>query len=127
MGRELPVPPPDAPTPFALADPERVRSILGAAGFDGVELESIDEPIELGTDASDALEFAKTMGIVEGLTDGLDSGARATRWPISPPCSVSGKRPKECSSAPPRGSSPPASVQWRRDGRVHVPAMRSPR
>ena len=44
MGRELPTPPPDAPTPFALADPERVRSILASAGFDGVELEPIDEP-----------------------------------------------------------------------------------
>ena len=77
VGRELPMPPPDAPTPFALADPERVRSILGSAGFDGVELKPIDEPVELGTDASDALEFAKTMGIVEGLTDGLDPEARA--------------------------------------------------
>ena len=32
----------------------------------------------LGTDAADALEFAKTMGIVEGLTDGLDADERAT-------------------------------------------------
>ena len=77
MGRQLPTPPPDAPTPFALADPERVRSILASAGFDGVELEPIDEHVELGTDASDALEFTKTMGIVEGLTDGLDPEARA--------------------------------------------------
>jgi SAM-dependent methyltransferase len=78
VGRELPMPPPDAPTPFSHADPARVRSILGSAGFDGVELEPIDEPIDLGSDASDALEFAKTMGIVEGLTDGLDADARAT-------------------------------------------------
>ena len=33
IGRELPMPPPDAPTPFALANPERVRSILGSAGL----------------------------------------------------------------------------------------------
>jgi SAM-dependent methyltransferase len=78
VGRELPMPPPDAPTPFSHADPERVRSILGYAGFDGVELEPIDEPIDLGSDASDAFEFAKTMGIVEGLTDGLDADAQAT-------------------------------------------------
>jgi SAM-dependent methyltransferase len=77
IGRELPVPPPNAPTPFALADPDRVRSILESAGFDAVELEPIDELIDLGTDASDALEFATTMGIVEGLTDGLDPPARA--------------------------------------------------
>lgn len=77
VGRQLPTPPPDAPTPFALAEPERIRSILGSAGFGDVELEPIDEMIDLGADASDALEFAKTMGIVEGLTDGLDADARA--------------------------------------------------
>ena len=77
LGRDLPVPPPDAPTPFALADPERVRAILGSAGFDQLELAPIDEPVDLGVDAADAFEFAKSMGVVEGLTDGLDESARA--------------------------------------------------
>ena len=77
VGPRAPVPPPDAPTPFSLADPDRVRGILGPAGFDEVELEPIDEPIEFGTDAADALAFAKTMGIVEGLTHDLDDDARA--------------------------------------------------
>lgn len=77
VGRELPMPPPDAPTPFALADPERVRTMLESAGFERVDLEPIDELIDLGADASDALAFAKTMGIVEGLTDGLVAQARA--------------------------------------------------
>jgi hypothetical protein len=76
MGRELPVPPPHAPTPFALAEPERVHTVLGSAGFDDVELEPIDEMIDLGSDASDAMEFAKTMGIVEGLTGDLDLAER---------------------------------------------------
>ena len=71
------MPPPDAPTPFALADPERVRTILEAAGFQSVDLEPIDEPIDLGADASDALAFAETMGIVDGLTHGLDAQQRA--------------------------------------------------
>ena len=77
VGRELPLPPPDAPTPFALADPHRVRSILSSAGFSDVDLAPIDEPMDLGTNASDALSFAQTLGIVEGLTDGLDAAARA--------------------------------------------------
>jgi SAM-dependent methyltransferase len=77
VGRELPTPPSDAPTPFALADPERVRTILEAAGFASVDLEPIDEQIDLGADASEALAFAKTMGIVEGLTHGLDEQLRA--------------------------------------------------
>ncbi len=77
LGRDLPLPPPDAPTAFSLAEPERVHRILGAAGYDSVTLEPIDEMVEMGTDAADALEFAKTMGIVEGLTDGLDPAQRA--------------------------------------------------
>lgn len=77
VGRDLPMPPPDAPTPFSLADPERVRGILGAAGFDDVELTAIDEPMDIGADAADALEFAKHMGIVQGLTEDLDDDARA--------------------------------------------------
>lgn len=77
VGRELPLPPPDAPTPFSLAEPDRVRRILGSVGFDDVVLEAIDEPMYLGADAADALAFAKTMGIVEGLTDGLDADTKA--------------------------------------------------
>ncbi len=77
VGRDLPMPPPDAPTPFALADPERVRAILESAGFQDVDLEPIDEPVDLGADASDAMAFAKTMGIVEGLTHELDPATRA--------------------------------------------------
>ncbi len=74
MGRDLPFPPPEAPTPFSLAEPDRVRSLLGAAGYEAVELTAVDEPVELGTDASDAMVFASTMGIVEGLTNDLDEG-----------------------------------------------------
>ena len=104
VGRELPMPPPDAPTPFALADPERVRTILESAGFQRVDLEPIDEPIDLGADASDALAFAKTMGIVEGLTHGLDAQARGPkRCPTSPTCSTSARLPTACSSPPRRG------------------------
>jgi SAM-dependent methyltransferase len=76
VGRQLPMPPPDAPTPFALADPERVRRILDAAGFDGAGFEPIDELIEFGSDADDALGFIRNIGIVEGLTQDLDAAAR---------------------------------------------------
>lgn len=77
MGRELPFPPPDAPTPFSLAGPDRVRALLTEAGFKGVEFAPIDEPMCLGKDSPDALEFAKTMGIVEGLTNGLEPDTKA--------------------------------------------------
>ena len=77
LGRDLPFPPPDAPTPFSLADPERVRRILGGAGFADVELAPIDEPMHMGTDADDAYEFIGQIGIVEGLLDGVDDAGRA--------------------------------------------------
>ena len=43
-GRDLPKPPPSAPGPFALADPDRVRDILGNAGFTDIQL----DPLERG-------------------------------------------------------------------------------
>jgi len=77
MGRDLPQPPPDAPTPFSLAEPERVRRLLGEAGYQGVELESVDEPLEFGTDADDAFGFLQGVGIVEGLTQDLNDAQTA--------------------------------------------------
>jgi SAM-dependent methyltransferase len=76
MGRELGMPPPEAPTPFSLADPDRVRAILGRAGYTDVGFEPIDEPIEFGRDVDDAFAFTQVMGIVEGLSQELDEAAR---------------------------------------------------
>lgn len=77
MGRDLPVPPPDAPTPFSLADPARVRAILGASGYEDVDLDAIEEPMIFGRDADDAYGFLLTMGIVGWLTEDLDPPSRA--------------------------------------------------
>jgi SAM-dependent methyltransferase len=77
VGRDLPMPPPDAPTPFSLADVGRVGRILGSSGFERVELVAMDEPMEIGRDAADAMAFAATMGIVEGLTEGLSAADRS--------------------------------------------------
>jgi SAM-dependent methyltransferase len=76
-GRTLPEPPPEAPTPFALADADRVRRILGAAGFTDVALDAVDEPLEFGADADDAYAFVSKVGIVDGLTHDLDEATRA--------------------------------------------------
>jgi SAM-dependent methyltransferase len=77
VGRQLPEPPPDAPTPFSLADPDRVQRILGAAGYVDVELTPVDEPIEFGADADAAYRFMSTTGIVHGLTHELDDARTA--------------------------------------------------
>lgn len=77
VGRALPEPPPGATGPFGFADPDRVRAILGEAGFDDVAFEAIDEPIEFGTDAEDAFGFVRSFGITQGLTQDLDDVAKA--------------------------------------------------
>lgn len=78
LGRELPVPPSDAPGhPFTLADGDRVRSILGAAGFGSVTLDTVDEPMVLGEDADDAFEFFGSSNLVSRLLEGVDDAGRA--------------------------------------------------
>lgn len=77
VGRTLGAPPNGAPGPFGLAEPDHVRRVLGAAGFVDIELEAIEEPLALGSDADDAYAFVRTMGIVEGLTHDLDAADTA--------------------------------------------------
>ena len=39
---------PDAPSPFAFADPDRVRGILEEAGFEAIEIAAHDQPVGSG-------------------------------------------------------------------------------
>jgi len=67
---ELPAPPPPgAPGPFAFADPERVRGILGRAGFAGVELAPLEGELAIGAggDLERAVGFAMQMGPASAL------------------------------------------------------------
>ena len=76
-GRDLPMPPPGAPGPAAMADPDDTRAMLTTAGFTAVEFESIEAPMSFGNDAEDAYAFVGGIGIVKGLSEGLDPEARA--------------------------------------------------
>jgi len=73
VGRTLPTPPPDAPSPFSLSDPERVKSILGEAGFTDVSFQSLHEPISFGPDQDDAFDFVS--GLTGWMREGLDDDA----------------------------------------------------
>ena len=73
-GRDLPAPPPGVPGPFALADPDRARTLLAAAGFCDVAVDALHEPIWFGSDPDDAHRFV--LGLMGWLLDGLDSAAR---------------------------------------------------
>ncbi len=76
-GRDLPLPPPDAPTPFSLADPDRVRALLNGSGYDDIDFEAVDEPIEFGATVEDAFGFMRTLGIVRGLAHDLNQLVKA--------------------------------------------------
>ena len=58
------MPAPDAPGPFAFADPARVRRILEGAGFRDVQLEDVRETLTVGGGAGpeETAEFMLQMG-----------------------------------------------------------------
>jgi len=74
-GRDLPAPPPEAPGPFSLSDPARVRTTLTRAGFTGVDLHPSSEPMWFGEDADDAQVFL--VGLLGWMLQGLDDDGRA--------------------------------------------------
>jgi SAM-dependent methyltransferase len=76
-GREVPTPTPGAPGPFALADPERVRSVLSAAGFADVDLRGVAEAMYFGDDADDAEQFVRGLGFTGFMLRDFDDGGRA--------------------------------------------------
>jgi SAM-dependent methyltransferase len=75
-GRSLPRPTPGSPGPFGLAEPERVREIMRTSGLSAIELTPVEEPVLLGADADDAWSFVRGLGVVRGLTGGLDDAPR---------------------------------------------------
>lgn len=65
---ELAPPPaadPHAPGPFAFADAERVRGILGGAGFSDIAIQPFDAPISVG-DLEATLGFSLRVGMLGG-------------------------------------------------------------
>ena len=60
----LPPPPaPDAPGPFSLGDPDRIRGVLARAGFERVDLEEVRQTLTIGGGVLDqAAEFILQMG-----------------------------------------------------------------
>jgi SAM-dependent methyltransferase len=73
-GRDRPAPPPGAAGPFSMAVPDRVRAVLGAAGFGDVELRPSDGPLWFGPEPDAALGFV--LGVAGWMLDGLDEGDR---------------------------------------------------
>ncbi|MFI5047034.1 MAG: class I SAM-dependent methyltransferase [Acidimicrobiia bacterium] len=76
-GHDLPIPPPDAPGPFALADPARMTSLLAAAGFVDAHVEGHSESMEHGRTPDDAFANVSGMGFVEFMLRDVDEVTRA--------------------------------------------------
>jgi SAM-dependent methyltransferase len=76
-GRDLPAPAVGAPGPTGLADPDDVRGLLAGTGFESIAFTSIEEPVWFGSDAEAAYAFVGEIGIVKGLSDGLDPDTKA--------------------------------------------------
>jgi SAM-dependent methyltransferase len=74
-GRDLPVPPPDAPGPFSLSDPDRIRRILADTGFVDIDVEGTTAGMRFGADADDAHQFV--LGLLGWMLEGLDDTTRA--------------------------------------------------
>jgi len=74
-GRELPAPPPEAPGPFTLSEPEVIRSVLEAAGYHDATIVGTSAPMWFGRDADDAYQLLS--GLMEWMLTGLDATGRA--------------------------------------------------
>ena len=70
-------PPPGVPSPFALADPDVVTTLLGGAGFTDVQVADVREPALFGRDPVAARDVMATL--LGWLLDGRDADrARAS-------------------------------------------------
>jgi SAM-dependent methyltransferase len=74
-GRTLPAPPPDAPGPFTLADPDVIHEVVTAAGYTDISLDDQRARMWFGADADDAHRFV--LGLLGWMLDGLDESGRA--------------------------------------------------
>jgi hypothetical protein len=78
LSRHVAIPPPRTTAgALSLAEPARVREVLGAAGYHDIELADVREPLLQGRDADDAVEFELADPAVRGWLD--ESGPVAAR------------------------------------------------
>lgn len=71
---------PNAPGPFSLADPDRVRSVLGEAGWADVGLEEVRAPMNFGATADDAVAFLQGTDMAATLMKDVDEETKARAW-----------------------------------------------
>ena len=76
VGRDLPLPPPGAPSPFALADIDYTRGVLTEAGFTDIAFARSEAPWRVGSDADDAYGFVTGLRVIQMLLEDLDDATK---------------------------------------------------
>jgi SAM-dependent methyltransferase len=77
IGRDLPPIPEDVPGMFGLADADRIRRILDAAGWSDVQLADEQVPYDYGAESATAARHASEIGALRTLLDDLDDAQTA--------------------------------------------------
>ncbi|MGH9187604.1 MAG: class I SAM-dependent methyltransferase [Acidimicrobiales bacterium] len=77
------------PGPFSFASRDRVQYVLAQAGFADIEIEPVDEPLRLGSDAEDTVRFIRGTGMAQRLLaevspDVADQAMRAIEAALGP-------------------------------------------
>jgi SAM-dependent methyltransferase len=66
--------PETGPAPFSMSQPDHVRDVLRAAGFDGVQIDSLEARMHFGVDADDAHQFV--LGLLGWMLEGRSETER---------------------------------------------------
>ena len=77
LGRDVAPVVEDVPGAFGLADPDRLRRILGDAGWSEVHVDGIVVPYKFGAEPESATANAAEVGVIRGVLDGLDAEQQA--------------------------------------------------
>jgi SAM-dependent methyltransferase len=77
VGRDLPVPPPGAPSPFSLADTDYARRTLTEAGFTDIAFAPSEQRFHVGSDADDAYGFVTGLKVIQMMLEDLDDATKA--------------------------------------------------
>ena len=70
------IPPPCAPGPLGLSDPDAVRPILGNAGLNDVTFTEVGEPLGYGAKADEAFDFIRGTPLAEDVLSEMDPAAQ---------------------------------------------------
>ena len=73
-GRDMPAPPPEAPSPFAMSEPDLVGPLLESSGFEDVEFGELRAPMFFGDTAAEAHDFI--LGQLGWIVADLDETTR---------------------------------------------------